>query len=291
MRSPKPSPFGYDVSGLAHEAASLRRATRSEARARGGGDPTPLAGSCCSLDAARRSSNFAGGNAAAAFRTWSVSSVFKGPQHHGVLTRSPPPFVPTPEGASRWKFRRTASGPCPAGSCDGTAETSPNATRKAPVGAASYLEASCAGHRLPSCASTSSCSDPPSWGSGASSPAPPGAILPCPEGRGLSPLLCPSTETLPAPGPRAVRIVGVRHSRQTKSSLHVLAAPSIVQFLALAIRRRPRVGPLVKAPSPPPPQPATMRSAKPARWRLQSSATSCRRQPRSIPGWPGRLQT
>ncbi|HTP51427.1 MAG TPA: hypothetical protein VMK42_12070, partial [Anaeromyxobacteraceae bacterium] len=39
----------------------------------GMGNPTPLAGSCCSLDAARRSSGFAAGNAAAAFRTSSVS--------------------------------------------------------------------------------------------------------------------------------------------------------------------------------------------------------------------------
>ena len=69
----------------------------------GVGNPTPLAGSCCSLDAARRSSGFAAGNAAAAFRTSSVSSVFKEPPHHGAyhrpLTRSPPPFLPTPEGA------------------------------------------------------------------------------------------------------------------------------------------------------------------------------------------------
>jgi len=61
------------------------------------------AGSCCSLDAARRRSGFAAGNAAAAFRTSSMSSVFKEPQHHGAyhrpLTRSPPPFLPTPEGA------------------------------------------------------------------------------------------------------------------------------------------------------------------------------------------------
>ena len=63
------------------------------------GNPTPLAGSCYSLDAARRSSGFAAGNAAAAFRTSSVSSVFKEPRHHGAyhrpLTRSPPPFLPT----------------------------------------------------------------------------------------------------------------------------------------------------------------------------------------------------
>jgi len=51
------------------------------------GNPTPLAGSCCSLDAARRSSGFAAGNVAAAFRTSSVSSVFKEPQHHGVCHR------------------------------------------------------------------------------------------------------------------------------------------------------------------------------------------------------------
>ena len=48
----------------------------------GMGNPTPIAGSCCSLDAARRSSGFAAGNAAAAFRTSSVSSVFKEPRHH-----------------------------------------------------------------------------------------------------------------------------------------------------------------------------------------------------------------
>ena len=84
-RFPEPSPFGYDVSGLAHEVNSLRRATRSRARARGGGESQPHAGSCCSLDAARRSSGFAAGNAAAAFRTSSVlSSVFKEPQHHGA---------------------------------------------------------------------------------------------------------------------------------------------------------------------------------------------------------------
>ena len=63
------------------------------------GNPTPLAGSCCSLDAVRRRSGFAAGNAAAAFRTSSVSSVFKEPRHHGAchqpLTRSPPPFLPT----------------------------------------------------------------------------------------------------------------------------------------------------------------------------------------------------
>jgi len=61
----------------------------------------PLAGSCCSLDAARRSSGFAAGNAAAAFRTSSVSSVFKEPPQHGAchrpLTHSP--FLATPEGA------------------------------------------------------------------------------------------------------------------------------------------------------------------------------------------------
>jgi len=62
-------------------------------------NPTPLAGSCCSLDAARRSSGFAAENAAAAFRTSSVWSVFKEPRHHETyhrpLTRSPPPFLPT----------------------------------------------------------------------------------------------------------------------------------------------------------------------------------------------------
>jgi len=100
VRSPEPSPFGHDVSGLAHEVTSLRRATRSDVPGRVGmGNPTPLAGSCCSLDAARRSSGFAAGKATAAFRTSSVSSVFKEPRLHGayhrLLTRSPPPFLPT----------------------------------------------------------------------------------------------------------------------------------------------------------------------------------------------------
>jgi len=47
-------------------------------------NPAPLAGSCCSLDAARRSSGFAAGNAAAAS---SVSSVLKEPQHLGAYHR------------------------------------------------------------------------------------------------------------------------------------------------------------------------------------------------------------
>jgi len=40
-RSPEPSPCGYDISGLAAVFASLRRATRSETRARGGGESHP----------------------------------------------------------------------------------------------------------------------------------------------------------------------------------------------------------------------------------------------------------
>jgi len=53
----------------------LRRATRSDAPDRVEvGHPTPLAGSCCSLDAARRSSGLAAGNAAAAFRSSSEFS-------------------------------------------------------------------------------------------------------------------------------------------------------------------------------------------------------------------------
>jgi len=50
VRSLEPSPFGYDVSDLAHEVTSFRRATRSDApECVGVGKPTPLAGSCCSL--------------------------------------------------------------------------------------------------------------------------------------------------------------------------------------------------------------------------------------------------
>ncbi|HTP26357.1 MAG TPA: hypothetical protein VMK12_11950, partial [Anaeromyxobacteraceae bacterium] len=49
VRSLEPSPFGYDVSGLAHDN-SLRRATRSDAPEYVGvGKRTPLAGSCCAL--------------------------------------------------------------------------------------------------------------------------------------------------------------------------------------------------------------------------------------------------
>ena len=58
------------------------------------GNPTRLAGSCCSLDAARRSSGFAAGNAAAAFRTSSLSL-----QRATTPWSSPSPFLPTPEGA------------------------------------------------------------------------------------------------------------------------------------------------------------------------------------------------
>ena len=71
-RSPEPSPCGYDVSGLAAAIASLRRATRSDALAHVGvRNPPPLAG-WSSLDAARRSSGFAAGNARAALRASSL---------------------------------------------------------------------------------------------------------------------------------------------------------------------------------------------------------------------------
>ena len=76
---------------------SLRRATRSRARARGDGESHP-ARRFMLLARCRPSQQR---NAAAAFRTSSVSSVFQEPRHRGACRRrSPPPFLPTPPDAS-----------------------------------------------------------------------------------------------------------------------------------------------------------------------------------------------
>ena len=87
LPSSAPLPDRFMRSGARAHDNALRRATHPDASGCVGvRNPTPLAGSCCSLDAARRSSGFAAGNAAAAFRTSSVSSVVKEPQHPGVAT-------------------------------------------------------------------------------------------------------------------------------------------------------------------------------------------------------------
>jgi len=98
-RSPEPSPCDYAVSDLATTSALFRRAAPlCKPKHADAGKTTPPAVPCHSLDAARRSSGFGAGNAAAAFRTSSVSSVFKEPPHHGANhrppTRLPPPAPP-----------------------------------------------------------------------------------------------------------------------------------------------------------------------------------------------------
>jgi len=100
-RSPEPSPRGHAASGVAAALASSRRAAHSDApELVGVGEPTPLAGSRHSLDAARRSNGRAVGDANAFPSIERVQCV---PPISDTVRA---PVVPTPEGAaSRWISR------------------------------------------------------------------------------------------------------------------------------------------------------------------------------------------